>query len=270
MPHNTDAALAAVRPNRTPLIAAVVFAVLAVGGGIWFMKSGPGPVAEVTPPPPPTSKPDPVPVPVVPPVVVVEAAVPDASVATAAATIEVKKSAAVFADGEKMLVRAGTEDGVKVGVELKIVGPAGADGKRPLLGTATVLEVFPKMARVSLDPAAASASGERSAALGAVAEPPKPVDAKKPAPGVKVPLNAFLILVQEPGRAVRLKNNGSFGFTRCSVFIPGQRQADFKSLPAGMSREIMLDAFVENRGAPALNNEVQLRCAEGSITLPAQ
>ena len=37
-----------------------------------------------------------------------------------------------------------------------------------------------------------------------------------------------------------------------------------------MSREILLEAFVVNPSAPALDNEVRLTCAQGSITLPAQ
>ena len=183
-----------------------------------------------------------------------------------------KKAAPLFADGEKVFARAGAEDGVKVGVEAQIVGAQTKGGKRPHLGAATVLEVFPKMARLSLDDSAAAASGEKWISLD-VAEgkpDPKPADVKKPAPGVKVALNATLLLVQAPRRAVRLKNNGAFGFTRCSVLIPGQRQTDFPSLPAGMSREILLEAFVVNPSAPALDNEVRLTCAQGSIALPAQ
>ena len=262
-PLSTDAALSAVRPNRMPLIAAAVFAAVVLAGGLWFMKGG---APREVPPPPIEPTPTNLAVPVIPPVIV-EAAVADAGAAGPA--LDVKKSAPLFADGDKTFARAGSEDGLKVGVELKVVGPQNKDGKRPLLGAATVLEVFPKMARLSLDDAAAHAPGERAVALESVAEV-KPVDTKKPAPGVKVALNAALNLVQEPRRAVRLKNNGSFTFTRCSVLIPGQRQADFASLPAGMSREIMLDAFAENRSAPVLDNQVRLTCAQGSITLPAQ
>ena len=178
-----------------------------------------------------------------------------------------------------MFARAGADDGVKVGVELMIVGAPTQGGKRPKLGAATVLEVFPKLARISLDAAAAGAPGERSVVLGgtpaAAVKPPevkgpevKDAEVKKPAG--KVMLSAALNLVQDPRRAVRLRNNGSFAFTRCSVLIPGQRQADFASLPAGMSREIVLENFAENPSAAVLENQVRLTCAQGSITLPVQ
>jgi hypothetical protein len=241
------------------LIAGIAVLLLAlIVGAVWMMRSAP-PTTEVVAPPPATKAPE----------------VIAAPAKELAPGLDVAKSAELFNDGEKVLARAGSDDGLSVGVEVRIVGAAGLDGKRPLLGKATVLEVFPKMARLSLDEAAARATGEKSVALEvAVVKPAAPVVEVKrvdgPKPGVKVALNAQLNLVQEPKRAVRLKNNGSFTFTRCSVIIPGQRQADFASLPAGMSREIVLDHFVENTSAAALENQVRLNCAQGSITLPAQ
>jgi eukaryotic-like serine/threonine-protein kinase len=266
-PASTDAVLAAARPSRMPVVAAALVGVALLGGGLWFLK-GDGPAAVPPPPQENPSKIEEPKLPVVPPVVV-EAAVPDAGTAAQAApVVDVKKSAPLFADGDKTLVRAGSDDGLKVGIELKIVGAPNKDGKHPLLGTATVLEVFPKMARLSLDDAAARAAGEKSAALSEAAA--AVVDTKKPAPGVKVALNALLNLVQDPVRAVRLKNTGAFAFTRCTVLIPGQRQVEFASLPAGMAREITLDKFGQNPSAAVLDNEVRLTCAQGSITLPAQ
>ena len=266
-PLNTDAAVSAMLPNRIPLILGGVLVALAVACGIWFLR----PVFGDDPPllvPPPVARPEQLPaVPVVPPLAV-EAAVPDAGQPV---SFSAGRTAPVFVDGEKTLARAGSEDGLKVGVELKVVGAQSNDGKHPLLGAATVLEVFPKMARLSLDAAAARAPGEKWVALdGPKAAEVKPPTEKKPAPGVKVALNATLALVQLPRRAVRLKNNGGFTLTRCSVFIPGQRQADFASLPAGMAREIVLEQFSVSPSAPALDNEVKLSCAQGSITLPAQ
>lgn len=100
--------------------------------------------------------------------------------------------------------------------------------------------------------------------------PVQPPGETKAAPRAKGALSASLALVQLPKRAVRLKNTSGGAFTRCSVVIPGQRQVDFKSLPAGMSREINLDQFAENPAAPALDNQVRLTCAQGSITLPVE
>ncbi len=261
-PSNTDAALAALRPSRTPLIAAVLFAALLLTGVFVFLAGGspsvpPAPVAE--------EKPEPVKVP--PPLPVAElveaAATPDAGT-----KVVVEKDAAIFADGDKLFARAGTEDGLKVGIEVRIVGAQTNDGKRELLGRATVLEVFPKMARLSLDGPALKAPGERFVVLETAAA--KPADAKRPAPGVKVGLNAALSLVELPVRAVKLKNNGTFTFNRCTVLVPGQQQIEFKTLGPGMARELVLSEFRQNPSADVLNNEVRLRCAQGSVTIAVQ
>jgi serine/threonine protein kinase len=268
-PLSTDAQLAAMRPNRTPLIAALVIALLgAAGAGFWAMRS-----QELPPPTPqkPPTAPEPEPVaalPVVPPIDV-ETAAKDAGV-QAGPLIEVKRAAALFADGEKLFVRAGSDDGLKIGVELKVVGAPTIDGKRPHLGAATVLEVFPKMARLNLDESAAGSTGDRFASLDLGMPEVKPGAEKKPAPGVKVRLSATLQLVAAPKRAVRFKNTSNFTFTNCWITIPGQRKALVKSLPQGFERELVLEMFTVDRGAPDLNNEVRLDCTQGSLTLPAQ
>ncbi len=185
----SEGALKAVRPTRTPLIAAAVLAVVLLGGGLWFFRT--------------------------------------------------------------------TDNSESTRSTVKAEPPT-----VPAQPQTPVMAVAP----VAVAPVAMSDAGPANLDL----VPTAAVKRTSPTTGVRGPLNASMILVQEPSRAVRLKNNGSFSFTRCSILIPGQRQADFANLPAGMSREIVLANFADAPSAPVLENQVRLTCAQGSITLPAQ
>ena len=105
----------------------------------------------------------------------------------------------------------------------------------------------------------------------ATAPTPTPVvasarDAGKP----NARLRATIQWVSTPQRAMRLKNVGSFPFSHCSVVVPGQLEAELKSLSPGFEREFVLSQFTADPRAPNLNNQVRLTCAQGSIFLPAQ
>ncbi len=120
----------------------------------------------------------------------------------------------------------------------------------------------PEPTAVVVPPTAAIVEAAAPDAGAAVAPAPKPSG--------KARLNVTLALVSLPKRAVRLANLGKQTLTKCTVYIPGQRANGFKSLPGGMSREIGLELFNDDPTAPNLGNEVQMVCAQGSITLPAE
>jgi hypothetical protein len=60
----------------------------------------------------------------------------------------------VMEDRGEHYLRAGSANGVDMGTEVQVVGPAAGDGRRPLYGTAVVMELkSERMARVRLDKA---------------------------------------------------------------------------------------------------------------------
>jgi hypothetical protein len=205
------------------------------------------------------------------------AALGEVKEATAPSTgLTVKKSAELFADGDKLYVRAGKPEGLVAGQELIIVGAAQADGKSPKLGTATVMEVQGKIARVILDPDAAKASGTRLAALDASAGTVAPGAATTGTTAKPVPAAASgnmvgaLTLQQQPVWAVFLTNKSKFEWKKCTMIAPGQRRMAFPSLLPGARREFAVNLFVFDPTLPNLGSEVQVTCKEGTIRIPAQ
>lgn len=185
--------------------------------------------------------------------------------------LTVKKTAALFADGDKTYVRAGKAEGLVVGQELTIVGAAQADGKYQKLGTATVMEVQGKIARLLLDPEVTKASGTRLAALDAsTGTPAAPGSGTSPAPTTKSGMAGALKLQQQPVWAVFLENKSKFEWHACTLVAPGQRRMAFPSLIPGARREFAINAFVFDPTVQSLANEVQVTCKEGTIRIPAQ
>ncbi len=189
-------------------------------------------------------------------------------------TLEVKRAVELFADGDKQYVRAGQPDGLVPGQDLVIVGPPQRDGKRLKVGTATVMEVQGKLARVLLDPDAARAPGERFAALdkaaAAAAGTGTPAQGGTTGGLAKGPMSAALKLQTTPIFSVYLTNTSKFNWNACTLFAPGQRRYGFPSMLPGARREFPVDLFVFDPAAPNLVNEVQVACKEGTIRVPAQ
>jgi len=184
--------------------------------------------------------------------------------------LEVKKAVDLFADGDKLYVRAGKPEGLVVGQELVIVGPAKADKKRQKLGTATVMEVQGKLARVLLDPEANAVKGPRFASLDAAGTPvaqPGAAATRSPALGS---MTGTLKLQTQPVWAVFLQNTSKFSWNACTLYAPGQRRMAFSSLIPGARREFALQSFVFDPTAPNLVNEVQVGCREGTFRIQAQ
>lgn len=195
------------------------------------------------------------------------------AVAVESNAIDVKKAVELFADGDKTYVRAGKPEGLVAGQELVIVGPPQNDGKRLKLGTATVMEVQGKLARVLLDPETAKASGPRFAALDAAGAPAGAGSNAAPAgkgPGALGAMTGSLKLQTAPVWAVFLQNTSKFNWTNCTLYAPGQRRMAFASLLPGARREFLMNMFVFDPTAPNLVNEVQVGCKEGTFRIQAQ
>jgi eukaryotic-like serine/threonine-protein kinase len=184
-------------------------------------------------------------------------------------SIEVKKAVELFADGDTMYVRAGKSEGLIAGQELIIVGPKQDDAKRLKLGTATVMEVKGKLARVFLDPDAAKAKGLRFASLDGAGGTSSGAPATN-VPAARGAMTGLLKLQTQPVWAVFLQNTSKFTWNSCTLYAPGQRRMAFPSLMAGARREFALQSFVFDPNAPNLVNEVQVGCKEGTFRIPAQ
>lgn len=81
-----------------------------------------------------------------------------------------ERVARLITDRSGTFVRAGHAEGLMVGNTLQIVGRPGKGRKRKVLGTATILEVHPKLARIAFD-----ADAKRSRERKFVALPTEPV-----------------------------------------------------------------------------------------------
>ena len=125
--------------SRTPLIALGAVCLLLAGalGAVLLTRGGgdkpPPPVAPVarneTPPAPPPPEP-------------VKAEPPPAEPAPAYARVTVDgKVYEVMEDKGEHYLRAGSADGIDMGTEVQMVGPAESDGRRPLYGVAVVMEL---------------------------------------------------------------------------------------------------------------------------------
>jgi serine/threonine-protein kinase len=189
--------------------------------------------------------------------------------------VESKQVTEIFVDDGKTYVRAGVNEGLVVGATLVITGPP-VEGKRLKVGTATVMEVFPTMARISLDAAANEAVAPRFAALaitsakdaGASGQAEKLPAATRTSP--RGAMKGVIQLQTTPVWSVFLQNTSKFTWTQCTLFAPGQRRFAFASLIPQGRREFPVGLFVFDATVPQLNNEVQVGCKEGTIRISAQ
>ncbi len=288
VPEGAAADLSALHPKRgagKTVAIALATLVLLAGAGLAAFKlwpkpePGAGPVVVAPPPlvkadekPPPVGPPpedidakrEPLAEPKPPPERLGEdAAPPDAGAPAAPELLEVKKTAQLFEEKGGTFVRAGTGSGLKPGQTLAVLGPKLEGDLYPVLGRATVKQVFSKLTQVSLDEQAAGSSGERWVAL-----------AEKKGESVsKLPRKLSVGLELSSGRAgkvVTLTNNGGITLSHCTVFVPGRLAFALPALAPKFSRTVALSAFHPDPSAPALQEMVELRCPEGSLRLPAR
>ena len=200
--------------------------------------------------------------------------------ALAAAPAEVE----LFTDRGELFVKLGTNAGLQVGAEVTILGDKiGNTEERRRIGAATVMEVWPTLARLALDDAAkADKAPKKFASLSAPAPAPKPEKAEK-AEGKK-PLGSAPAVPPPPSPAaggslaghatfggagpwklLRLWNENDFSWSSCSLaLMPGNRVYRLPKLKGHDVESVALSNFVWK--GPELDidhTSLDVHCAEG-------
>ncbi len=190
----------------------------------------------------------------------------------------------VFVDKGDTFIRAGSAHGVRVGMNLAIVGPAAEGGtERPSLGHASVMQVWEGIARVSLDSTAQASAGARFARLPSKASVNRPPRAPKAPPAVAQPTQPAeprgptrapagagstpaAVLVGEAHirfpKRVAILNKSDIAWTGCSLTLNDGRQ--YSGFHVGPWRDdtVRIGAFIPD--LDEVPTFVDVRCAQGS------
>jgi serine/threonine-protein kinase len=275
---------AAPQRSRTPVIALGAVCLLLAGalGAVLLTRGGgeqpAAPVAPVapvakaeTPPAPPPPEP-------------VKAETPPAEPAPSYELVTVEKVYEVIEDQGAHLLRAGSADGVDMGIEVQMVGPAQADGRRPMYGTALVVELRgERLARLRPDkapPAGGAVFASFTPEPSKEPEKPRTATAQRPPKrntpsGAKTPAEPAAPPPPPPlqgraeiggfGKRLTVYNRGSFPWTKCELRLPSNQRYMLDRLKAGDQEGIMLFKFKQDGVARDLPNEsVTVTCAEGT------
>jgi len=245
-----SAPLPKLQRSKGPFIgAAVAVLVLAAGAFAYWKFNQPQPIA---PPPvePPLEN-------VTQPVASADASVPPPKNAEPPKLVEAKKTAELFVENGETYARAGTGEGLKPGQVLSVLGPAVDTDVYPLLGQATVKQVFSGLTVMTLDASAAAVEGPRWVSL----TPAKTHEDHVFKASVSVVNNSN-------GRVMKVENESSFAWSRCVFSIAGKQSFSLAALPAKASHGVAASQFKPDPHAPALKDAVEIRCAEGSARLP--
>jgi eukaryotic-like serine/threonine-protein kinase len=195
----------------------------------------------------------------------------------------------LFTDRGDLFIKAGSNNGLQVGSELTILGDkiAGTDERRRV-GVATVMEIWPTLARLALDDAAkADKAAKKFASLtapapAAKAPPPAQVKAEKKdaaaAPSVPPPpppaaggaLSGHATFGGAgPWKLLRLWNDGDSSWSNCSLaLMPGNRVYKMPKLKAHDVESVALSNFVWKGPEVDVDHTwLDVKCAEGSAKL---
>lgn len=206
-------------------------------------------------------------------------------VASAAVAEEVE----LFVDRGDTFLRAGSASGLAVGTTVTVLGDKIAKTEeRRRVGTATVMEVWPSLARVALDDAArADKAAKKFVSLGpakaAAAQPPPPPPPPPPAADTgRKPLGAApppppsgntaggplkghaTFKGAGPWKLLGLFNDENFQWTNCLLTLPGNLTYKLASLRANDRESIALSNFQQH--GPEIDTpqtSVTVKCAEG-------
>ncbi len=183
----------------------------------------------------------------------------------------------VFVDRGELFVRAGAQAGLRVGDEVAILGARiGETKERRRVGSAMVMEVWPSLARIAPDRAAASDKTPRKyaalstpepvrsdAAASGLTPPPPPPPAEEPTGMV----GHAWFKGAGPWKLLMLYNDGASGWSRCNLRLqPGEMSYHLPSLRAGDHEAIALSNFSGERPEQDITR-VAVTCAEGSVTI---
>ncbi|MCI0569293.1 MAG: hypothetical protein L0Y66_00935 [Myxococcaceae bacterium] len=175
----------------------------------------------------------------------------------------------LFVDRAETYIRAGTEQGLEVGDTVAIVGDRiGDTDERRTIGSASVLEVWKRLARVSLDAAARNSSGEKHARVG---DARASTSARKaPSEGVPAELQGRVwVSGVGPARRIVVHNTGDTAWRRCDVRLPSNKHYVLEGLEPDASEGIMLFRFTQDGVQHDLPTTfVHVKCANGEARFP--
>ena len=205
-------------------------------------------------------------------------AAPTASPATIAST---GAPVELFEDQGQTFLYAGSNQGLAVGSQVVIVGQRiGNTAERRRVGIATVMEVWPTIARVHLDEAAQSARGERHAWLADPSSAPSAATATATAtatapPMVNAPASSSGSLVGHAelqgfgpavGHRLLVYNDGRTPWTQCDLRLPPTGHYHLTELNPGDSEAILVVKFVAEGSVEGPANALVVSCAQGQAT----
>lgn len=204
--------------------------------------------------------------------------------------VAVENAFEVFEDRGNHFVRAGSEDGVSMGTEVQMVGPADAEGRRPLYGKALVMELTgPHLARLNSDakPQAegalfASFTPEPVKAVEKPAEKPRTTtrrpNTRTPAPAVAAPAPEVAAAPAPPplrGRAeitgfgplrrLVIFNRDQRPWTNCDLRLPSNKHYVLDRLKGGDQEAIAMMKFKQDGTEHDRENTwLNVKCNEGT------
>ena len=182
----------------------------------------------------------------------------------------------IFVDRGETYVRAGSDHGVQRGTAVTVVAKGGKK-----LGTATVMETWPALARVSLDEAArGDKSASKYVSLGRAPEPSAPPppppqgEKRKPLPSSSTVGDIGVLKGYAryggagPWTALQVFNENDFDWTQCTVTMqPMNASYEMKFLRAG-DHELIGRSNFTNRDFDGDPTSVRMKCMQGQATLP--
>lgn len=186
----------------------------------------------------------------------------------------------LFVDRGEQYVRAGTHQGLEQGAMVTLWGdliPTTTERRRA--GTATVMEIWPSLARVSLDDAAksdkaakkyASFEPKRRAGTPAVSPPPPPApvaaaDGNAAGAAAGILRGRATFNGAGPWMVLTLWNDERFDWTKCTLTLPGNLVYTLPHLKAGDRESIALSNFAQvGPEREAVKESVTVRCTQGA------
>lgn len=203
----------------------------------------------------------------------------------AADLIKVKNALQIVQRNGGYGVAAGKRSGLTPGMELRVVGAAGSNGLRKVLGRATVLEVAPRKTLLKLDESAGKAGGDRFVAMPTEAPdeaseaeaeaspappaPPAPVEA--PAKRISVGVRQTGLLgINELDRTFIVYNSEGKALSRCKATIHRRGQYVFPYLRS-KENKVKQGQFKPHADAPVVQEgKMLIECDEGRVEAEIQ
>jgi hypothetical protein len=166
----------------------------------------------------------------------------------------------VFPDKGSTYVRAGTNRHLKVGAEVKMLAD---DAGSQVVGKGTVMEVWEKMARVSLDETAQKANPKFAWIAHSA---PAHSAAHK---GASAPTGPELKGHSERatmGSRIVVFNDGETLWTQCELRLPDESHYTLEHLAPHVSEGIIAIKFMKDSEPTPVIDRVQVKCDEGTST----